>query len=103
VIVPIQRKEDGYNITKRSNSEIEFEPIDDSFSRLRGTASQRIYRGVLVIVENGKDVQLELIYFMSYKFFLLAMIISLIMGVFSDPIDFVLGIFALVFFFIRFF
>jgi hypothetical protein len=49
-------------------------------------------------VENGKDIQLELVYLIPYKFFLLAVIISLIMGIFSDPIDFVLGVFALVFF-----
>jgi hypothetical protein len=98
--IPLILKEDEYNITNTSNSEIEFEPINDSFSRLRGISSQRIYQGTLVIIENGKDVQLELVYFISYKFFLLAIIISLIMGIFSDPIDFVLGVFALVFFLI---
>jgi hypothetical protein len=96
-------KEEGYNITKMSNSEIEFEPINDSFSRFRGISSQRIYQGTLIIIENDKDIQLELEYFISYKFFLLAIIISLIMGVLSDPIDFVLGIFALVFFLIDIF
>ena len=96
-------KEDEYNITNLSNSEIEFEPINDSFSRLRNISSQRIYQGALVIVENGKEIQLELIYFISYKFFLLVIILSLIMGILSDPIDFVMGIFALVFFLIDIF
>ena len=35
-------KEDGYNITKTTHSEIEFELINNLFSGLRGISSQKI-------------------------------------------------------------
>jgi len=100
--IPLVLKEDGYNITNTSIYKIEFEPIKDSFTRIRG-ASQRIYRGIFILVEHGKDVQLELIYFISYEFFFLAMIVTLVLGIFSDPFDFVFGIFVLVFFLVDIF